>query len=358
MESQLLPEGFRDSLPGLADKEYRINSIFFDVMESNGFLLVKPPLMEFEESLFFLKKDNGDVNAFRLIDPISQKMMSIREDITMQVARIACGSLKSMQRPLRIMYSGDVLRIKNNNLNMSRQSTQIGGEMIGIKDYYCENELTKLIIEILEKLKIKDFFLSFSIPTLISALASDFNLNDSELNNLKNKFRNKNFSGVEKISGELKKVCNILHLCIGEIKESIDKLKSFKFPKKTQTEINKYTEITTKLDKEFPRLKILLDPLEIDELNYHTGITFRIYSSNFKLLFSGGKYFAYDENCIGFSGFLDNLVIESKIEISKKKRIFVEFDINKNLWSKINNSYGVSKLLSLNGIPKHLDNNL
>ena len=62
-----------------------------------------------------------------------------------------------------------------------------------------------------------------------------------------------------------------------------------------------------------------------------------IYSSNFKLLFSGGKYFAYDENCIGFSGFLDNLVIESKIEISKKKRIFVEFDINKNDKKKLIN---------------------
>ena len=105
-----------------------------------------------------------------------------------------------------------------------------------------KNELTKLIIEILKNLKIKKFkdFLSFSIPTLISALIADFNLNDSELNNLKNKFRNKNFSGVENF-GELKKVCNILHSCIGEIKESIDKLKSFKFPKKTQTEINKYT---------------------------------------------------------------------------------------------------------------------
>ena len=237
MESQLLPEGFRDSLPGLAEKEYRINSIFFDVMESNGFLLVKPPLMEFEESLFFLKKDNGDLNAFRLIDPISQKMLSIREDITMQVARIACGSLKSISRPLRIMYSGEVLRIKNNNLNMSRQSTQIGGEIIGIKDYYCENEITKLIIEILEKLKIKDFFLSFSLPTLISALASDFNLNDSDLNNLKKKFRNKNFSGVEKISSELKNVCNILHLCIGEIKGSIDKIKSYKFQKKLRLKL-------------------------------------------------------------------------------------------------------------------------
>ena len=37
--------------------------------------------------------------------------------------------------------------------------------------------------------------------------------------------------------------------------------------------------------------------------------------------------------------------------------IFVSFDIKENIWSKINNSYGVSKLLSLNGIPKQLDNN-
>ncbi len=37
--------------------------------------------------------------------------------------------------------------------------------------------------------------------------------------------------------------------------------------------------------------------------------------------------------------------------------IFVSFDVNKHIWSKINNSYGVSKLLSLNGIPKQLDIN-
>ena len=37
--------------------------------------------------------------------------------------------------------------------------------------------------------------------------------------------------------------------------------------------------------------------------------------------------------------------------------IFVSFDINKNIWQKINNSYGVSRILSLNGIPKNLDNN-
>ena len=37
--------------------------------------------------------------------------------------------------------------------------------------------------------------------------------------------------------------------------------------------------------------------------------------------------------------------------------IFVSFDINKNLWPKINNSYGVLKLLGFNGIPKKLNVN-
>ena len=37
--------------------------------------------------------------------------------------------------------------------------------------------------------------------------------------------------------------------------------------------------------------------------------------------------------------------------------IFVSFDINKNIWQRINNTYGVSRILSFDGMPKNLDNN-
>ena len=50
--------------------------------------------------------------------------MGIRSDITMQVARIACGSLSEIKRPLRLCYTGEVLKVKN-NINLSRQFTQI-----------------------------------------------------------------------------------------------------------------------------------------------------------------------------------------------------------------------------------------
>ena len=130
MKSQLLPEGFRDSLPGLAGKEFLISSKFLELMISNGYLIIKPPLLEFESSLFFLTNDQENINSFRLLDPVSQKMMGFRADITPQIARISCGSLFEAPRPLRLCYSGEVLKANNNGLNLSRQITQIGSEMI------------------------------------------------------------------------------------------------------------------------------------------------------------------------------------------------------------------------------------
>ena len=134
MKSQLLPEGFRDSLPELAVKEEIICNFFLDLMKKNGFSVVKPSLLEFENSLFFLHKDQNDPNSFRVMDPISQKMMGIRSDITPQIARVSCGSLLNSPRPLRLCYSGEVFKVKSNSLNMSRQSLQIGSEIIGIKN--------------------------------------------------------------------------------------------------------------------------------------------------------------------------------------------------------------------------------
>ncbi len=173
MKNQLLPEGFRDSLPELASKEDKVNSTFIKLMQKNGFMLVKPPLLEFESSLFFLLDDNEDANSFRVLDPVSQKMMGIRSDITVQIARISCGSLVELPRPLKVCYSGEILRVKNNSLNLSRQATQIGSEIIGIKKNQCENEIISLMIESLNLLRIKKFFVNFTMPTLISAIADD-----------------------------------------------------------------------------------------------------------------------------------------------------------------------------------------
>ena len=220
MKSQLLPEGFRDSLPDLAKEEFKVNSMFLELMNKNGYSLVRPPLLEFENSLFFLTKDTENLDSFRVLDPLSQKMMGIRSDITLQIARICCGSLSKNPRPLKLCYSGEILKVKNNSLNMSRQSIQIGSEIIGIEENSCENQVINLIIDILQKLKIKKFIINFTMPTLIESISKDFNLNKKDYEFVKEKFRNKNISGLDIISKKLEKVSSVLLSSIGNLSEN------------------------------------------------------------------------------------------------------------------------------------------
>ena len=338
MKNQLLPEGFRDSLPELATKENRVNSIFIKLMQINGFLLVKPPLLEFESSLFFLLDDNEDANSFRVLDPISQKMMGIRSDITVQIARISCGSLIELPRPLKLCYSGEVLRVNNNSLNLSRQSTQIGSEIIGIEQNDCENEIISLMIESLNNLKIKNFFINFTMPTLISAINKDFKLSKPDLEFVRERFNNKNSDGLEKVSKQLKTISDALIESVGDAKINLKKLKKIKFTKKIKLEIQSFIKIISRIIKDFPDLKILIDPLEIDESNYHTGIAFKVFSENLKELFSGGNYKVSNENCIGFSGFTESLLLESFMKKKLIKKILIpkysDPKLKKNLQKK------------------------
>ena len=57
------------------------------------------------------------------------------------------------------------MKVKNNNINLSRQFTQIGAEIIGADKTFCLSEIINLIIEFLNNLKItRKFIINFSMP--------------------------------------------------------------------------------------------------------------------------------------------------------------------------------------------------
>ena len=349
VKSQLLPEGFRDGLPDLAELEYQINSIFINLMLSNGFMMVKPPLVEFESSLFFLTKDSENIDSFRVMDPLTQKIMGIRSDITMQVARIACGSLVENKRPLRLCYTGDVLKVKNNNINLSRQFTQIGAEIIGVDKTFSLSEIINLITEFFNSLKIRKFIINFYMPNLINLISKDFNLKKPEFEILIDCYKNKNLSALKDISNDLFKMSEYLLQCIGNVDEKIDLLKKYKFPINIKSEIYSFISQIKKIKDEFIKYEIIIDPLEIDESSYHKGFCFKIYSENSKELISGGGYDVDNELCSGFSGFLENLILESQIKKIIKSRILVEYNLK---FEKIKSLQKKRKMIVIKSIKK------
>ena len=177
-----------------------------------------------------------------------------------------------------------------------------------------------MIIEILKKLKIKKFFINFTIPTLIQSLSKDFNLTRDELDIVKEKYQNKIQKGIEKISKNLEEISKELLSIVGLVEANIKKLKKINFPKLTQIEINNFVKVIDKIRKKFPNLNLYMDPLEIDGSDYHTGLPFKVISENLKELFTGGNYKVFKENCIGFSGYVENLVKESLLRVDNMKK--------------------------------------
>ena len=85
----LLPPGIADVLPPDAAFEAATLEHLMAFFAGFGYQRVKPPLIEFEETLLGGLGTAVTQDTFRLMDPASQRMLAVRADMTPQLARIA-----------------------------------------------------------------------------------------------------------------------------------------------------------------------------------------------------------------------------------------------------------------------------
>src|SRR5205807_3653931 len=104
----LLPAGLYDLLPPEAEIEAEVTARLMGVLAAHGYERVKPPLVEFEETLLSGAGAAMAADTFRTMDPISHRMIALRADMTPQIARIAATRLPHRPRPLRLSYAGQV----------------------------------------------------------------------------------------------------------------------------------------------------------------------------------------------------------------------------------------------------------
>jgi ATP phosphoribosyltransferase regulatory subunit len=115
----LLPEGLRDRLPAQAEAASRVTRALVDAMRAHGYGRVQPPLAEFRETLGG-DDDRTARDLLRFTDPVSQRTLALRPDITRQVGRIATSLLGGAPRPLRLCYAGQVVKLRASQLRPAR----------------------------------------------------------------------------------------------------------------------------------------------------------------------------------------------------------------------------------------------
>ena len=170
MTGGLLPQGLRDRLPGEAAAQARRTRALLDCIEGAGFARVAPPLAEFEDELAARLKSSRTELA-RFVDPLSQRTLAIRPDITPQVARIAATQLALEARPLRLCYAGTVFKLRGGQLDPAREATQVGAELIGLDSVGAACEIALLAVTALRAAGVAGVTLDLTMPDLVATLA-------------------------------------------------------------------------------------------------------------------------------------------------------------------------------------------
>ncbi len=295
MNAYLLPSGLRDLLPPQARRQTAILASLLQRFELFGYEQVIPPLMEFEETLLSGQGKAVEERTFRVLDPLSHQMMGIRADMTIQVARIAASRLADAPLPLRLAYTGNVLRVTQGKLAAERQLSQAGIELIGSNAPTATAETIIVALEALEKIGITQVVVDISATGLLDGLISEKDLDA---------IKTRDFSSFPPDS-----IIAQLSTCMGNINKKYELMRNIKLPELAADLLVKILRLAECVSNQFPHAILSFDPFEGINFEYHQGVCFSFYlPSIHEEIGRGGEYKLGDKNAVGVSLYVNRLL--------------------------------------------------
>lgn len=317
----LLPEGLEDRLPQSAAAAARIQRAMLDAMWSHGYDRVRPPLIEFEQSMARRMDGVKTRHMFRFVDPKSLRSLALRSDITVQVGRIAATGLANAQRPLRLCYAGQVARIQGDMLDPRREYQQVGAELIGSDTLAAASEIVELAILALEAAGATGISVDFTLPDLVDTLADGpLPLTPEQREAVRRELDAKDAGALVEAGGEA--YLPLIHSA-GPFPEAAERLAALDATGALGTRIEALHAIAARVQG---RARLTLDPSERHGFEYQSWFGFTLYAEGVRgALGRGGTYgiSGSEEVATGFSLYPDALIEAVKADEPMGQRLFL-----------------------------------
>jgi ATP phosphoribosyltransferase regulatory subunit len=302
----LLPAGLMDLLPPEAEREAALVETLMEGFARHGYERVQPPLLEFEDGLLAGSGAAVAEQTFRLMDPVSQRMMGLRADMTPQVARIAATRLGLDARPLRLCYEGPVLRVRGSELAPSRQLGQAGIELIGSAAPEADAEVALVAAEALARAGVEGITLDVTLPRMAQALLEAAGLGEPLAGRLIRALDRKDAAAVADLVADAGAVAGLLPALLGAAgpaPAALAVLRGLDLPEAARAIAENAGRVIAAIAARAPGLRVTLDPVEFRGFRYHVGVAFTIYGPGATgELARGGRYLsASDEPATGMT---------------------------------------------------------
>ena len=346
----LLPEGIDELMPEQAAQLERLRRQLVDKMQSWGYQLVFPPLVEYLDSLLTGTGKTLDLQTFKLTDQMSGRLMGIRADMTPQVARIAAHNLRDTQQVLRLCYIGNVLHTLPQGQGTSRNPIQLGAEIYGHAGPESDIEIVQLMVETLNaSIADSDLFLDMGHVGIYRGLAKDAGLDSEQELALFTALQRKALPEIEALltSYNLSETSHTMLLALADLNGDVSVLARAKEVFSNASSSVKQALATLQILADMmaarlPNIALNFDLAELRGYHYHTGVVFAAYQQgSANAIAMGGRYddigadFGHAQPATGFSVDLKTLVNQMVASTESDKTESIEWSDDEQQRQKV-----------------------
>lgn len=299
MPTWLLPDHISDVLPNEALRLERLRRVLLDHYATRGYQYFIPPLLEYVESLRVQGAEDLERRSFKITDPTSGRLLSIRPDLTPQAVRVDA-HLMDGKGVNRLCYAASAVHAFPSGVASSREPFQVGCELFGEAGLEADLEIQSLALESLSLAGLQKVHLNLSDRSILSAIKAQvpgLAANEQEVTQalaakdpvgLKSACKALDASALEVLSalldlygppegsdGVLARARRVLPGCDAII-ASLDRLEAV-----TRSAV--FTE--------HPRCQLTVDLADLQGWRYHNGLMFSVYVDGHPdALVRGGRY--------------------------------------------------------------------
>ncbi len=289
------PEGVQDILGDLSYGKRKIENEILQLFESFGYEEVQTPIVEFYDTFAVEKDLMPQEKMFKFFDA-QGKILVLRPDMTIPVARIAATKLKKENALQRFSYIGNAFRYNEFGGGKQKEFTQAGVELLGDNSPNSDAEVIVLAINSLLKAGLSEFQIDIGQVEFFRGITEEAMLTPVQAENLRLFIDTKDYLGIGNfineldIKDELKQLILSLPEFFGSL-DAIDKAEQYVLNKKSIDALENVRETLKIIDGYGLSKYVSVDLGMVPGLDYYTGIIFRgfTYGIGFPVL-SGGRY--------------------------------------------------------------------
>lgn len=315
----LIPEGTKDLVLGECIIKKKLQMSIEGILDKWGYKEVVTPTIEFFQTFNACVDNLREEDMYKFFDS-KGRILLLRPDMTIPIARVVATKFKEVSTPLRFRYSADVFRVHESLGGKQNEYTDCGVELIGLEGEDSDLEILVTALDALKVLKDTEYKLEIGNIDFFNSAVKDLKLNDDERSYLAQLIDRKTLKELEDYLDELnveesyKEFFKELPWLFGG-KEVLEKGKEYAFNDELKASIEYLERLTDKLERLGYGDKLTFDLGMVPRLNYYTGIIFRGYVEGVGVtVLSGGRYdgliakFGKDIPAVGFSINLDSLI--------------------------------------------------